>query len=72
MFSPGTAGTVVTLAFGSFFAKIVFDKIYKDRKGTARIALLGDRPVLGPGTAGAVVILIFGKVSFCKNCVHLR
>ena len=61
MFSPGTAGTVVMLAFGSFFAKIVFDKIYKDRKGTARFALLRDRPILGARTAGTVVMLIFGS-----------
>ena len=59
MFSPGTAGTVVMLAFGSFFAKIVFDKIYKDRKGTARFALLRDRPILAPGTAATGEKFIF-------------
>ena len=55
------AGAVVIIIFGSFFAKIVFDHICKNRNGTARVALLRDSLILAAGTAGAVVILNSGN-----------
>ncbi len=59
--AAGTAGAVVIVIFGFFVSKIVFDQVYKNRKGTVRFALLRDHPILAAGTAGAVVILILGS-----------
>ena len=37
-----------------FFSNIVFDQIYKNRKGTVRFALLRDRLVLAAGMVAAL------------------